>query len=63
MDGIVRVVTLIEAYYAKDLVHNMLSCCKLEEKGVALIYEDGKRCLARVSDGARVFEVTKKTMC
>ena len=62
VDGTVHVVTLSEVYYAKDLAHILISYCKFEEKGVAMSYEDGKRYMKRVSDGARVFEVEKENI-
>ena len=63
VDGRTHIVELSDVYYAKDLTHNLLSYCKLEEKGVALSYEDGRRYLRRDSDGARVFEVEKEITC
>ena len=60
VEGRTHIVALSEVYYAKDLTHSLPSYCKLEEKGVALIYEEIRRYLKRTSDGARVFAVGKE---
>ena len=63
VDGRTDIVTLSDVYYAKDLTHNLLSYCKLEEKVVALSYDDGRRYLRRNSDGAECLRLKKKTTC
>lgn len=56
-DGDTHTRTLSDVYFAKDLTHNLVPYCKLEEKGVELCYKDGRRYLKRASDGARVLAV------
>lgn len=46
----VCVITLSEAYNTKDLAPKLLSCCKIEKKGGAQRYEDGRGYLKRISD-------------
>ncbi|KAE9281459.1 hypothetical protein PR003_g27672, partial [Phytophthora rubi] len=59
VDGTEHDVVISNVYFGERLAQNLLSYCKLEEKGFALVYKGKRRYLARVADGARVFEVEK----
>ena len=44
-------------YYAEFLAYNLLSYCKLKNRGIVLSYTNGQRYIRWTSDKSHVFEV------
>uniref|UniRef100_A0AAV1V3T6 CCHC-type domain-containing protein n=1 Tax=Peronospora matthiolae TaxID=2874970 RepID=A0AAV1V3T6_9STRA len=49
---------LTNVYYSPSLARNIISCGKIDQKGYSLKYPNGKRSVARRSDGQVAFDVT-----
>ncbi|EGZ24414.1 hypothetical protein PHYSODRAFT_486533, partial [Phytophthora sojae] len=51
VDGTEHDVVISNVYFGDRLAQNLLSYCKIEEKGFILVYKGKRRYLARVADG------------
>lgn len=61
VDGEIRRVKLLDAYYAEKLPFNIISYGKIEERGFELRYDGHKRSVVRRRDGCKIFDVDKTT--
>ncbi|KAG3242698.1 hypothetical protein PI124_g12485 [Phytophthora idaei] len=55
--GTEQVLNFTDVYYAKGVVHNLISYGKLDEKGFALSFKGGRRVVAAKDGGRVVFDV------
>ncbi|KAG2780886.1 hypothetical protein PC129_g8958 [Phytophthora cactorum] len=55
--GTEQVLNFTDVYYAKGVVHNLISYGKLDEKGYALSFKGGRRVVTAKDGGRVVFDV------
>ncbi|OWZ22783.1 putative mitochondrial protein [Phytophthora megakarya] len=55
--GMGQTIELTNVYYAKDVVHNLISYDQLDKKGYALAYKGGRRCVVANDGGSAAFDV------